>query len=205
VTAPASAPAPVVAPAPAEPTFPTDGPQPIKVMRSQIDADRIRRLSERFKLPVDPNELSKARPDKETYRIEKPIRMRIHRTCHKCNTTFGGNKTCSSCQHQRCSKCTRYPVKKDKSQSREKKKETATISGLAAAIEVDNYYSLSEQFILTIPSKSGGQPLVRKKPVQRVRRNCHECSTLFRAGTKICGSCNHVRCTDCPRDPYVPL
>jgi len=147
---------------------------------------------------MDPNEWVKARADKETFRIEKPIRMRIHRTCHECNATFGGNKVCASCQHERCSKCPRYPPKKDKSKAKEKK---ATPLPVPGAIEVDDYWGLREEMLLTKPSKTGGQPLVRKKPVQRVRRTCHECSTLFPAGNKICGSCNHVRCADCPREP----
>jgi len=37
--------------------------------------------------------------------------------------------------------------------------------------------------------------------MQRVRRTCHECSTLYQPGSKVCASCQHVRCADCPRDP----
>ena len=55
--------------------------------------------------------------------------------------------------------------------------------------------------ILKRPSKTGGHDLVHKKPRQRVRLTCHECNTLFIAGTKVCERCSHVRCTDCPRDP----
>lgn len=47
--------------------------------------------------------------------------------------------------------------------------------------------------------------MVHKKPRQRVRRTCHECETLFLSGNKTCDKCGHVRCTDCPRDPYVVL
>lgn len=175
------------------------GPQPTKVKCSQIDADRAQKLGERFKVPIEPNAWTAARAEKETYRVEKPIRMRIHRTCHQCNTTFGGNRTCTSCQHDRCSQCPRYPPKKDKTKG--KRKEIEAISGVGIGIEVDTYYDLGEQIILTIPSRTGGQPLVRKKPTQRVRRTCHQCSTMFVSGNKICASCHHVRCADCPRDP----
>jgi len=58
-----------------------------------------------------------------------------------------------------------------------------------------------ETCVLTIPSRTGGQPLVRKKPMQRVRRTCHECATLFPGSVKVCPKCEHIRCTDCPRDP----
>lgn len=171
-------------------------PQPTKVKCSQIDADRARKLGERFKLPIDVSEWTAARVEKEAYRIEKPIRMRIHRTCHQCNTTFGGNKICTSCQHNRCSQCPRYPPKKDKTKGKRKE-----IEEIVGGIEVDDYYGLREQIVLTIPSRTGGQGLVRKTPKQRVRRTCHQCSTMFTAGNKICASCNHVRCVDCPRDP----
>ncbi|KAE8443403.1 hypothetical protein EG329_001884 [Mollisiaceae sp. DMI_Dod_QoI] len=166
-----------------------------KVMRSQIDADRARKLAERFAVTIEPLSTS---VDRETYRIEKPIRMRIHRSCHICNTTFGNNKICAQCQHTRCKQCPRYPVKK----LEKKDKEPATATGTSGAIEPDTYYGLREQLILTKPNpKPNAQPLVRKKPMQRVRRTCHECSSLFAPGVKICPNCQHVRCADCPRDP----
>lgn len=47
-------------------------------------------------------------------RVSKPIKMRVRFTCHRCNTTFGHERECISCQHRRCSRCTRYPPKKAK-------------------------------------------------------------------------------------------
>jgi hypothetical protein len=167
-------------------------------MRSQIDGDRAKKLAERFKLTVDPHEWDTV-ADKEAYRVEKPIRMRIHRSCHRCNTTFGGNKTCPSCQHTRCAKCPRYPLKKP---AGKEKATPAAVVGTVGAIEIDTYYGLREKLELTKPNpKPGGQPLVKKKPMQRVRRTCHDCSTIFSPGAKICTNCSHIRCVDCPRDP----
>ena len=187
-----------------EPTGPKtapDGPQPLKVMRSHIDAERANRLGQRFKLPkMEAHEFS-SKPDMEAFRIEKPIRVRIHRTCHKCQTTFGGNKICASCEHPRCSNCPRYPVKKLRTgQGKGKENEAPNVEGY---IQPDTYWGLRETYVLTLPSRTGGQPLVRKKPMQRVRRTCHQCSTLFLGGAKKCSNCDHYRCTDCPRDPYV--
>ncbi|KFY37890.1 hypothetical protein V494_04597 [Pseudogymnoascus sp. VKM F-4513 (FW-928)] len=54
---------------------------------------------------------------------------------------------------------------------------------------------------ITKPARTSKQELVLKKPVQRVRRNCHCCGTLFYPPTKTCTECGHIRCTDCPRDP----
>jgi hypothetical protein len=170
-------------------------------MRSQIELERANRLGERFKLPAIEAHEFPAKPDKEALRIEKQIRMRIHRTCHKCQTTFGGNKVCASCQHTRCSKCPRYPVKKPKTEGAKGKENEAVKLPDEGVIEPDTYWGMRENYVLTMPSRTGGQPLVRKKPMQRVRRTCHECSTLFQPGAKICSNCEHYRCADCPRDP----
>lgn len=170
--------------------------EPKRVLRSQIQADRARKLGERFAVTIEPLDV---KDDKETFRVEKPIRMRIHRSCHKCNTTFGGNKVCAKCQHTRCKSCPRYPPKKDGSKEKGKAKEKVLP---ADYIEPDNTWNLKDDIVLTMPSKRpGGQPLVRKKPKQRVRRNCHECKALFGPGSKVCAGCGHTRCTECPRDP----
>jgi len=173
-----------------------------QVMRSQIDADRARRLGERFQISIEPNEWITARAEKTIYRVEKPIRMRIHRTCHRCNTSFGSHKVCPACEHRSCTRCPRYPPKKDKTAEKEVKPEPLVAAKhFSGDIEVDDYYNLRETILLTLPSRTGGQALVRKKPMQRVRRNCHACSTLFPGGSKVCPSCQHLRCVDCPRDP----
>jgi hypothetical protein len=179
-----------------EPKTPVaETPRPTKVSRAEINAERARKLGERFQLNIEPHEWNTLAGEKDAWRIEKPIRMRIHRTCHKCNTTFGANKVCANCEHPRCTKCPRYPLKK-------KEKGKTAVAGVAGAIEVDPVWSPHEKIILTKPShKAGGQPLVRKKPMQRVRRTCCECSTLYLSGNKICSSCAHTRCADCPRDP----
>jgi hypothetical protein len=185
----------VVEPKPAEEPTVADGPQPTKILRSTIDAERARKLAERFKVNLEPLATG---PEVEAYRVEKPIRMRIHRSCHLCNTTFGSNKVCVKCEHVRCKSCPRFPPKKAEGKGKAKEV-TPAVPG---AIEPDTYFGLREQMLLTRPNpKTGGQPLVRKKPMQRVRRNCHECSTMFAPGTKICSGCQHVRCADCPRDP----
>lgn len=168
----------------------------VKVMRSEIEAERNKKLAERFAITIEP--LTTSKPDKETYRIEKPVRMRIHRICHKCNTTYGGSKTCVECGHPRCTKCPRYPAKKPDGKG--KSKEAAVPKG--DVIEADTWYGLKEEIPLTMPNpKPGGQPLVLKAPRQRVRRTCCKCETMYMTGSKTCASCHHSRCTNCPRDP----
>ncbi|KAL3427338.1 hypothetical protein PVAG01_00847 [Phlyctema vagabunda] len=168
--------------------------------RAQLDADRAKRLVERFNLSIEPHEWTiTAAKDMQVQRIEKPIRMRVHRTCHRCGASFGANKTCVGCEHTRCTKCPRYPSKK----TEKKTKEPVVVAAIAPteAEQVKEPKETKEKFILAKPSRTGGQPLVRKKPRQRVRRTCHSCSTLFSSGTKECSNCGHIRCEDCPRDP----
>jgi hypothetical protein len=170
--------------------------EPKKMMRSDIEAERNKKLAERFAITIEP--LS-TKTDKEVQRIEKSVRMRIHRTCHKCQTTYGGSKTCVECGHVRCTKCPRYPTKKPEGKG--KSKVVAAPKG--DIIEAEPWFGLlNKDPPLTMPNpKPNGQPLVRKVPRQRVRRTCCKCETLYVTGSKTCASCAHARCTDCPRDP----
>lgn len=163
-------------------------------MRSEIEAERNKKLAERFAITIEP--LSD-KPDREAFRVEKPVRMRIHRICHKCQTTFGGSKECVNCGHARCTKCPRFPIKKAGGKGKAKED-----TPKKDAIEADTWYGLQKEVLLTMPNpKASGQPLVRKAPRQRVRRTCCKCNSLYTTGSKTCANCQHGRCTDCPRDP----
>lgn len=140
-----------------------------------------------------------ARGDAE--RIEKKIRMRVHRTCHRCSTTFGAEKICNSCQHTRCKKCPRYPSKKPKDL---KDKGKGLSSGALAISARDKGKDSSDLISLTMPSRATGKELTRRGPVQRVRRTCHKCNTLFAGKATQCETCKHMRCPECPREPFVP-
>ncbi|CAD6499153.1 BgTH12-04805 [Blumeria graminis f. sp. triticale] len=83
----------------------------------------------------------------ETYRIEKPIRVRVLRFCHRCKTTFGSNTLCVICEHTKCKKCTRTPLKKIDI-SIESKKNSATVGTIRESTGVGSLYnsrSLSSQ------------------------------------------------------------
>lgn len=113
-------------------------------------------------------------------RVEKPIRMRVHRFCHRCETAFGGEKICPSCDHKRCKQCPRTPAKKDK-KSKHKKDKKDIYAGL------------------TLPNKNGGEPLVHKNIRHRVHWKCHRCENNFGSDT-VCKTCQHSRCKRCERD-----
>ena len=175
----------------------------VRIPRSELYEERAKQLGEKFGLQVNPGEWWST--EGTALRTEKPIRMRVRRTCHQCNATFGVAKECPSCSHVRCKQCTRYPPKRteeEKQASRERRaakaKEAAANPIIVPDWRVDEKKS---EFKLTKPAKTGGQDLVYRKPRQRVRRNCHQCNTLFTSGSKTCAECGHIRCTDCPRDP----
>ncbi|KAF2871716.1 hypothetical protein BDV95DRAFT_47404 [Massariosphaeria phaeospora] len=174
--APASAPAP--------PTTKTQ-----ELNRHAMQQERARALFAKYGLTLESHEWISTAPPQQpisVQRVEKPIRMRVHRTCHHCGTTFGGDKTCSKCEHSRCKKCPRYPKKRTPG---EKAKEAAVLP------------QPRKKKLLTIPSKTGGE-LAYQQARQRVRRTCHKCEALFVPATAtVCEGCRHIRCTKCPREP----
>ncbi|EZF74561.1 hypothetical protein H105_03762 [Trichophyton soudanense CBS 452.61] len=208
------------------------------------------------------NNISAGNALNQVERVEKPIRMRVRRNCHRCLATFGADKVCVKCEHTRCKKCFRYPPSKSETASSEPKREraqkkivnvvssntaagagttntaattaattnnnnnnnnnatptpTATTGAATAAASAgggtasadgardraweEGRKTCPEKIILTIPSRTGGQDLVRKPVRQRVRRTCHVCNTLFEGAATECLNCHHLRCKKCPRDP----
>ena len=179
-------------------------PNATRVPRIQLHEERARKLGERFGLEILPSEWHSTEGD--ALRVNKPIRMRVHRTCHECNTDFGTAKQCPKCDHVRCTQCARYPPKRteaEKQAARERRAQVIREQKEHAPIIADWDDAPKKVYILSRPSRSGGQDLVYKKPRQRLRRNCCQCNKLFVSGNKTCPACTHVRCTDCPRDPYV--
>jgi hypothetical protein len=138
----------------------------------------------------------------EVRRVDKPIRMRVRRTCHRCQTNFGPEKVCVNCQHVRCKQCPRYPPARTKEE-----KEARALSKAQAKTEMSpegaDKSKEHKRAPLTIPSRTGGQDLTYKNIHQRVRRTCHRCQTLFQGISTQCENCGHNRCKICPRDPYV--
>jgi len=158
-------------------------------------AERAQALFKKHNIEIDPKDwpLSSA-PAGE--RVQKDIRMRVHRTCHKCEATFGPDKVCKKCEHKRCKKCPRHPIKKSKDKGKEK------VGAKTGATPGYKKRRGDVAYGLTIPSKkAGGQDLVRKPVRQRVHRRCHRCQADFR-GQKVCPGCSHNRCKRCPREPF---
>ncbi|KAF3354503.1 hypothetical protein HYQ45_008715 [Verticillium longisporum] len=171
-----------------------------KVQRKELFEERARKLGEKYGLEIKQSDWFST--EGTALRVEKPIRMRVHRNCVSCNAAFSSAKECPSCGS---TKSKRYPPKRteaEKIASRERRAAILKANKENPPIVPDyGYYPDGKEIVLKKPSKCGGQDLVHKKPRQRIRRTCHECQGLFIGGSKECAKCGHIRCTDCPRDP----
>ncbi|KAI0132094.1 hypothetical protein BJ170DRAFT_230799 [Xylariales sp. AK1849] len=171
-----------------------------RVPRTQIQEERARKLAAGYGVEIKSSNWDQSEGD--VYRVEKPVRVRIHRSCHRCHTAFGGGNQCPSCNHIRCSKCERTPPKRTESERRahrERRDELARKQEQSAPIVP--HYGFAEPIVVKRASKTGGQPLVHKPPRMRVRRNCHKCNTLFPTSNRVCERCGHRRCDDCTKSP----
>ncbi|KAL8795714.1 MAG: hypothetical protein Q9182_007493 [Xanthomendoza sp. 2 TL-2023] len=120
--------------------------------------ERARALFAKYGLTLEPGEwTSPIKPNAE--RVEKKIRMRIHRACHHCQTTFGADRVCNNCSHHRCKKCPRYPTKKAK----EPKSQSEPAGGAPTTVG----HTVLNLKSLTISSRATGKQISYKPATQR--------------------------------------
>ncbi|EAW12987.1 uncharacterized protein ACLA_014240 [Aspergillus clavatus NRRL 1] len=186
-------------PTPARNPATKSSPQPVVVTHwSAIQQEKARALFAKYGLTLEPGEWQSP-SDMTVQRVAKPIRMRVRRTCHRCETTFGPEKVCVNCQHVRCTKCPRHPSTKPKDQAQ------SALQKIVASREPEPARHTVKGPQVTIPSRTGGQDLVYKPIRQRIRRTCHRCCTTFPDKDAVeCPSCKHIRCKKCPREPHKP-
>ena len=158
-----------------------------------IQEEKARTLFAKYGMTLEPGEWT-VPATAGVPRVEKQVRMRIHRNCHRCQTTFGPDRVCSHCQHNRCKKCPRFPGSKSKAS----KGKRPAAGGVAADDGLDKKIDG-----LTMAHRATGKEMTRRAPTQRVRRTCHQCETVFQGKATQCENCKHLRCPKCPRDPYV--
>ena len=154
-----------------------------------IQEEKARLLFAKYGITLEPGEWT-APTKGDGERVEKKIRMRVHRTCHRCQVTFGPEKVCTNCNHNRCKKCPKFPTRKSKPKGK----------GLVAG-GIAGDTTKGKPKVLTMPSRVTGKELSRKNPSQRVRRHCHKCDTLFVGKAIQCEGCGHERCPLCIREP----
>lgn len=180
---------------------------------SGMQQEKARALFAKYGLTLEPGEW-KSPADLQLARVNKPIRMRVRRTCHRCETTFGPDKVCINCQHPRCKKCPRFPPAREKDEGQDQdqlrvprlkiSEIRARHPSASACLQSNLKLTGDPNAPLTVPSPTGGQDLIRKPVRQRVRRTCHTCETVFAPGSKECEACKHIRCKKCPRAPHKP-
>ncbi|KAI0022384.1 hypothetical protein F4780DRAFT_194692 [Xylariomycetidae sp. FL0641] len=175
-----------------------------KIPRIQVHEERAKKLGARFGLEIKPDEWHSSEGD--VLRIDKPVRMRIHRECHRCHAQFGASNQCPKCQHTRCKQCTRYPTRRNEAERQaNRERREALMQKNKDLAPILPSYDYAEQITLKRPGKPGGQELVFKgRPRMRVRRICHICSNQISSHgnkSRTCDNCGHRRCGDCPRNP----
>ncbi|MCJ1378487.1 hypothetical protein MMC17_001586 [Xylographa soralifera] len=159
--------------------------------------EKARALFAKYGMTLEPGEWTPVwRGD--AGRVEKHVRLRVHRQCHRCQTTFGPEKICNNCSHTRCKKCPRFPTKSAKDPE-VKDAAAATTPMAASGAPVPNTRMRTKS--LTLPEQLVGNELIRRTPMHRVRRMCHKCNTVFAGKATECTSCKHLRCPRCPREP----
>ncbi|KAJ5086480.1 hypothetical protein NUU61_007787 [Penicillium alfredii] len=198
----ATAPAPST-PAPARKS--TGATKPVMLTDySVLQQEKARVLFAKYGLTLEPGEW-KSPTDLQLTRVTKPIRMRVRRTCHRCETTFGPEKVCVNCQHARCKKCPRFPPTRPKDEDppipKPKIPEIRARQRGVLPMTPHLMFTGDPTGPLVLPSRTGGQDFVRKTVRQRVHRTCHLCETQFPLGIKECEKCQHLRCKRCPRQP----
>jgi len=169
---------------------------PVQVQHwNNLQREKARALFAKYGLTLDPGEWMIKPTNANIQRVEKPVRMRVRRNCHRCLAAFGASVTCPHCQHPRCKKCIRYPPTKSAEDKGKGKEKAVTPTPAPKATPKPS------KMVLSIPSRTGGQDRVRRPIKMRVRRSCHRCSALFDGDATVCEKCSHIRCKKCPRSP----
>lgn len=80
---------------------------------SPTTAARSRAAYAKYGIHIKPNaDADTIKLHTKLLRVEKPIRVRLHWSCHNCAANFGSSRTCTACGHERCRKCPRLPSQK---------------------------------------------------------------------------------------------
>lgn len=113
-----------------EPIIPVDA----TTHRQGISEEKAQLLFEKYGLRY-PAKRTQQQPPNKIRRVEKPVHIRLHWSCHNCNTAFAHEKVCSSCGHGRCGDCHRSPPQRVLRilEKTKREKEAAEIRQRAAA------------------------------------------------------------------------
>ena len=154
---------------------------------NKIQEEKARALFAKYNMTLEIGEWTP--PFKgDSVRVEKKVRVRIHRHCHRCQTMFGIQKKCVECGHTRCKKCPKSKM----TGLKDRKGKSVVAGGLVVD---DRYMSMMEPDVLSMPYRRSVRELAGSAP-----RVCHKCQTMFFGNAPQCGACGHQRCAQCPQD-----
>ncbi|KAF7513047.1 hypothetical protein GJ744_011313 [Endocarpon pusillum] len=71
----------------------------------------------------------------------------------------------------------------------------------SSAMAVSKRPKRRKEVPVVMSSRTGGQNLIRREPVQRDHRTCCKCQRPFVRNSNECPHCRHLRCTQCPQVP----
>ena len=109
-------------------------------------------------------------------RVPRKTRIRVRYTCHDCGRSFGRDRVCLTCQHRRCTRCVRYPPKRDKTKS--------------SNDSIDDMPARLQQHMPQLSADGG---------------TCHQCQTTFEINDEACPNCHHQICERCIRQPSITI
>ncbi|KAL9098019.1 MAG: hypothetical protein Q9163_006234 [Psora crenata] len=159
------------------------------IENSKIQEEKIRAVFAKYNMTLDVGEWTP--PFRvETLRVEKKVRMRVHRTCHRCQTQFGVDRVCSGCNHNRCKKCPRFPTTKKE----------ATKEKAAAGASTKRPATQRTRSSDTALGVGEDDPPFRLLP----KWTCHLCQNVHRDPENPCLRCEHRKCRDCAVEPPKP-
>ncbi|KAM3456049.1 hypothetical protein MY3296_001918 [Beauveria thailandica] len=173
------------------------------VPKSEIAEQRGKAISTRLGMQVQTWEMRTTQPDETVLRQDKSLRLRLRWYCHRCHGDMTYQGSCSHCAHARCKICIRLQPDQDvdddivgRRPTRRRHQNSDEGYHVHDAIRNEAGMQLQRR------SNAGGPDLVLRKPRYRVRRTCHVCKADFaEVSQTTCNKCQHIRCTDCPRDP----
>lgn len=128
--------------------------EPIATLPTGFSAERVRAVFDKYNIKYNEPTASTT----ERKRVERPIRIRIHWTCHECQTSFGRLKTCTKCGHRRCEECPRSPAKRVK----QILEGTSQLKEIEQQIEAPPSTDINEAVISPTSAKKLDTPTVEK-------------------------------------------
>lgn len=155
---------------------------------NKLQEEKARALFAKYNMTLEIGEWTPPFND-DAVLVEKKVRMRIHRHCHRCETLFGFEKQCADCGHTRCKKCPRSKM----TRQRDQKGKSVVTGGIVVD---DRYTSMMGGDVLNMPYRRTAKALPGA-----MRRICHKCQTMFSGNSPQCEACGHQRCAQCPQYP----